>query len=63
MDILRHMRGQAACTRLAIQIHERLERNRIDGILRSGLPRFLNGFIARNNELHGMIGQEFMLVL
>ena len=45
------------------QINERLQRNRIDGILRSGLPRFLNGFIARNNELHGMIGQEFMLVL
>ena len=38
------------------QINERLQRNRIDGILRSGLPRFLNGFIARNNELHGMIG-------
>jgi hypothetical protein len=40
-----------------------MQRNRIDGILRSGLPRFLNGFIARNNELHGMVGQEFMLVL
>lgn len=63
MEILRLLRGQATCTRLAIQIHERLQRNRIDGILRTGLPRFLNGFIARNNELHGMIGQEFMLVL
>jgi uncharacterized alpha-E superfamily protein len=63
MEILRLLRSQATCTRLAIQIHERLQRNRIDGILRSGLPRFLNGFIARNNELHGMIGQEFMLVL
>ncbi len=63
MEILRSLRGQATCTRLSIQIHERLQRNRIDGILRTGLPRFLNGFIARNNELHGMIGQEFMLVL
>ena len=63
MEILRILRGQATCTRLAIQIHERMQRNRIDGILRNGLPRFLNGFIARNNELHGMIGQEFMLVL
>jgi uncharacterized alpha-E superfamily protein len=62
-DILEHLRANAACTRLCAQIHERLQRNRIDGILRSGLPRFLNGFIARNNELHGMIGQEFMLVL
>ncbi len=62
-DILAHLRANAACTRLSGQIHERLQRNRIDGILRSGLPRFLNGFIARNNELHGMIGQEFMLVL
>ena len=67
-----HHRGQrdpgaaarnAACTRLSAQINERLQRHRIDGILRSGLPRFLNGFIGRNNELHGMIGQEFMLVL
>lgn len=63
VDILRNLRAQAPCTRLAEQIHERLERNRIDGILRSGLPRFLNGYIARNNELHGMISQEFMLVL
>ena len=62
-EILRHLRENAACTRLSGQINERLQRNRIDGILRSGLPRFLNGFIARNNELHGMIGQEFMLVL
>jgi uncharacterized alpha-E superfamily protein len=63
MEILKGLRSQASCTRLAVQIHERLQRNRIDGILRSGLPRFLNGFIVRNNELHGMIGQEFMLVL
>jgi uncharacterized alpha-E superfamily protein len=63
MEILKAMRSQATCTRLAVQIHERLQRNRIDGILRSGLPRFLNGFIVRNTELHGMIGQEFMLVL
>ena len=62
-EILLHLRENAACTRLSGQINERLQRNRIDGILRSGLPRFLNGFIARNNELHGMIGQEFMLVL
>jgi uncharacterized alpha-E superfamily protein len=62
-DILTQLRANAACTRLSGQIHERLQRNRIDGILRTGLPRFLNGFIARNNELHGMIGQEFMLVL
>jgi len=62
-SILATMRTNAACTRLSAQLHERLQRNRIDGILRSGLPRFLNGFVARNNELHGMIGQEFMLVI
>jgi uncharacterized alpha-E superfamily protein len=62
-DILARLRANAACTRLSEQINERLQRNRIDGILRSGLPRFLSGFIARNNELHGMIGEEFMLVL
>jgi uncharacterized alpha-E superfamily protein len=62
-DILMELRANAACTRLSQQINERLQRHRIDGILRSGLPRFLNGYIARNNELHAMIGQEFMLVL
>lgn len=62
-EILDELRANAACTRLSAQIHERLQRNRIDVILRSGLPRFLNSFVARNNELHGMIGQEFMLVL
>jgi uncharacterized alpha-E superfamily protein len=62
-DMLTHLRANAACTRLSEQINERLRRNRIDSILRSGLPRFLSGFIARNNELHGMIGEEFMLVL
>lgn len=63
LEILQKLRAHAGCARVAMQIHERLQRNRIDGILRSGLPRFLNGFITRNNELHGMIGQEFMLVL
>jgi len=63
VDILRQLRADAECTRVAEQIHERLQRNRIDGILRSGLPRFLNGFVVRNNEMHGMISQEFMLVL
>lgn len=62
-EILEQLRSNAACTRLSAQINERLQRHRIDGILRSGLPRFLNGFIGRNNELHGMIAQEFMLVL
>ena len=62
-EILTELRANAACTRLSQQITERLQRHRIDGILRSGLPRFLNGYIARNNELHAMIGQEFMLVL
>ncbi len=61
--ILRGLRSQAMCTRVCGQIHERLERHRIDGILRSGLPQFLNTFVARNNELHAMIGREFMLVL
>jgi uncharacterized alpha-E superfamily protein len=63
MQMLGELRAEAPCTRIATQIHDRLQRNQIDGILRSGLPRFLNGFIARNNELHAMIGQEFMLVL
>ena len=62
-EVLTQLRANAACTRLSEQINERLQRHRIDGILRSGLPRFLNGYIARNNELHGMIAQEFMLVL
>jgi uncharacterized alpha-E superfamily protein len=62
-DILRLLRGNAGCTRLAGQLQDRLQRNRIDGILRSGLPRFLNGFVIKNNELHAMIGKEFMLVL
>lgn len=61
--ILRGLRAQAMCTRVCGQIQERLERHRIEGILRSGLPQFLNTFVARNNELHGMIGREFMLVL
>jgi uncharacterized alpha-E superfamily protein len=62
-ELLQQMRAQAGCTRAAMQIAERLQRSRIDGILRSGLPKFLNGFVSRCNELHGMIGQEFMLVL
>ena len=62
-EILRELRADAGCTRLATQIHDGLQRHRIDGILRSGLTRFLNGFVARNNELHSMIGREFMLVL
>lgn len=62
-DILVQLRPEAACTRLSNQINDGLQRHRIDGILRTGLPRFLNGYITRNNELHGMIGQEFMLVL
>ncbi len=62
-DVLVQLRANAACTRLSEQINERLQRHRIDGILRSGLTRFLNGYIARNNELHAMIGEEFMLVL
>jgi uncharacterized alpha-E superfamily protein len=62
-DILQSLRSQAPCTRTAMQIAERLQRSRIDGILRSGLPRFLNNHVASSNELHGMIGREFMLVL
>lgn len=62
-EILKRLRAHGSCTRTAGQINERLERNRIDGILRTGLPRFLDGFILRNNELHSMIAREFMLVL
>jgi uncharacterized alpha-E superfamily protein len=62
-DNLKGLRANAMCTRVATQTRERIERNRIDAILRTGLPEFLNGFVARNNELHGMIGREFMLVL
>lgn len=60
--ILHGLREHAMCARVAAQIHERLHRNRIDGILRSGLPQFLNAFVVRNNDLHAMIGREFMLV-
>lgn len=62
-EILKDLRADADCTRLATQIHDGLQRHRIDGILRSGLTRFLNGFVGRNTELHSMIGREFMLVL
>ena len=62
-EILRQLRGNAACTMLASQARDQMQRNRIDGILRSGLPRYLGSFIHRNNELNTMIGKEFMLVL
>jgi uncharacterized alpha-E superfamily protein len=62
-EILGQLRGNAACTLLAAQARDQMRRNRIDGILRSGLPRYLGGFINRNNELNAMIGKEFMLVL
>lgn len=62
LSILRELRSSAECTRFAGQTYSRLEMSRIDGVLRSGLPRFLNDFIRRNQELHDMIGREFMLV-
>lgn len=62
-EILGQLRGNAACTLLAAQARDQMQRNRIDGILRSGLPRYLGRFINRNNELNTMIGKEFMLVL
>lgn len=62
-DILRTTRSTASCTRLAEDALRGLQRSRIDGILRTGLPQFLNGYINRNNELHTLIGREFMLVL
>lgn len=62
LSILDEMRGSAECTRLARQIYTRMEVSRIDGILRSGLPRYLNEFVRRNGELDGLIGKEFMLV-
>lgn len=61
-EILERLREDAKCTHLANQILERLKRNRIDGILRSGLPPFLGAYLANNNELHTKIGQEFMLI-
>jgi uncharacterized alpha-E superfamily protein len=62
-EILGQLRSNAACTLLACQARDQMRRNRIDGILRSGLPRYLGSFINRNNELNAMIGKEFMLVL
>jgi uncharacterized alpha-E superfamily protein len=62
-EILGQLRGNAACTLLASQVRDQMLRNRIDGILRSGLSRYLGNFINRNNELNAMIGKEFMLVL
>ena len=61
-EILNRLRRNAACTRTARQMHETMRTTRIDGVLRSGLPRFLNGYVGRNNELHNLIGREFMLV-
>jgi len=60
--ILQKLRSEAGCTRLALQLFNRVEMSRIDSILRSGLPRFLNDFVRRNNELHEAIGAEFQLV-
>jgi uncharacterized alpha-E superfamily protein len=60
--LLRNLRRNAACTRHAERIHNRLEVSRIDSILRSGLSRYLDDFVRHNNDLHDMIGQEFMLV-
>jgi len=62
-EILARQRSDAACTRLALGINNRMRSTRIDGILRSGLPRYLMDFVGRNNELHGLIGREFMLVM
>ncbi len=61
--MLRATRGDASCTRVAEDVHRSLQRSRIDGILRTGLPQFLNGYINRNNELNTLIGRDFMLVL
>ncbi len=60
--ILKRQRGDAACTRIAVQLCNRLEMSRIESILRSGLPRFLNDFIHRNSELHEAIAVDFRLV-
>ena len=60
--ILTKLRPDAPCARHAAQTLNRLEVSRVDGMLRSGLPQFLNEFIRRNAELHEMIGREFMLV-
>jgi uncharacterized alpha-E superfamily protein len=60
--ILEGLRRDAACTRAAEQIHARTKASRIDRILRSGIERFLLEFVARNHDLHGQIGKEFMLV-
>ncbi len=59
--ILKRLRRTAASTRIAGQLCNRMEASRIDGILRSGLPRYLNDFVRRNNELSELIGREFML--
>lgn len=62
-SILHTTRANASCTRVAEEVLRGLQRSRIDGILRTGLPQFLTGYINRNNELHTLIGREFMLVL
>ncbi len=62
VEILTTLRAEAGCTRHAAQTLSLLEMSRVDGMLRSGLPRYLNDFIRRNNELNEMIGREFMLV-
>jgi len=61
LSILEGLRRNAASTSLAVQIYNRMEVSRIDGILRSGLPRYLRDFIRRNTEIHEMIGKEYML--
>lgn len=60
--ILSELRQDAECTRLAEQIQARIKSTRIDSVLRSGIRRYLGDFVSRNNEVHGKIGQEFMLV-
>ncbi|TVR81041.1 MAG: alpha-E domain-containing protein [Rhodospirillales bacterium] len=60
--ILVNLRRDAPCTRLAEQMQARMRHSRIDSILRSDIRRYLNDFVVRNNELHGKIGHEFMMV-
>lgn len=49
------------CGRLAAEIHAGLRFGRIEQIFQSGLHEFLEDFILRNNDLGGLIQQDFMM--
>jgi len=61
-SILNHLRDDGDCVRDAEELRARLVSGRIDRILRSGLPEFLDDFGKQANTLSTEIQQDFMMV-